>query len=428
MEQAPQSTAPIDETPLTEPSSRYRWVLLALLMPATIFEGYDITIFHLCTPDITRAFNLSDATVGSIAATVRLGGLLSFFVVTLADRFGRKPMLANTVLCYALFTLITAFSRGAWSFTLAQSSAQIFLAAEFGIAVTMISEEYPDADRGRAVSILLTSAFIGVATAGHLYGVMASSRWGWRGMYLLGVAPLILVAWLRRWMRETQRFLNQQSRQRISQRKIFEPLRECLAPMGGPWLRRIVLVSALCSCVGLVGGPVISFFSLYAERDRGWSSASVGYAFVIAYLAGSLGSILSGYLLDRIGRRTTAVIFFVGSAATAATLFLSTSFETIFVFLACAMFTYQGSRTATSALAAELFPTSARATGFCLTVQVFGQLGWIFAPLGVGLLSHLMGGLGNAAAIFAVGPIIGALLVIILAPETHGKTLEELAY
>ena len=428
MEHASIDTASGSMTAVPESSPRYRWALLAMLLPATIFEGYDITIFHLCTPDITTAFHLSDATIGSIAATVRLGGLLSFFVVTLADRVGRKPMLANTVLCYAVFTLLTAFSRGAVSFMLAQSIAQIFLAAEFGIAVTMISEEFPDADRGRAVSILLTAAFIGVAAAGLLYGHMSSSSWGWRGMYLLGVAPLLLVALIRRRMHETQRFLNEHSRQRLRDRKIFEPLRECLAPMHGPWLRRMVLVATLCNCVGLVGGPVISFFALYAERDRGWTSAQVGLAFVVAYLGGSIGSMLSGYLLDRIGRRTTAVFFFIGSAVTAAALFQSVAYNAIFVALACAMFTYQGSRTATSALAAELFPTSARATGFCLTVQVFGQIGWILAPFCVGLLSHPMGGLGNAATLFAAGPVIGAFLVIGLAPETRGKTLEELAH
>src|SRR5258708_29262241 len=84
------NTATIAEAETPWPSSRYRWLLLAMLLPATIFEGYDITIFHLCTPDITATFHLSDATVGTIAATVRAGGLLSFFVVTLADRFGRK--------------------------------------------------------------------------------------------------------------------------------------------------------------------------------------------------------------------------------------------------------------------------------------------------------------------------------------------------
>ena len=36
------------------PSRRYLWALLAMLVSATVFEGYDITIFHLCTPDIAR--------------------------------------------------------------------------------------------------------------------------------------------------------------------------------------------------------------------------------------------------------------------------------------------------------------------------------------------------------------------------------------
>jgi hypothetical protein len=62
-----------------------------------------------------------------------------------------------------------------------------------------------------------------------------------------------------------------------------------------------------------------------------------------------------------------------------------------------------------------------------LTVQALGQIGWTLAPLGVGLLSRPMGGLGNAAALFAVGPIVGAILVIGFVPETRGRTLEQLS-
>ena len=70
------------------PERRYLWSLLAMLMSATIFEGYDITIFHLCTPDIARTFHLNDRAIGAIATAVRFGGILSIFVVTLADRYG----------------------------------------------------------------------------------------------------------------------------------------------------------------------------------------------------------------------------------------------------------------------------------------------------------------------------------------------------
>jgi putative MFS transporter len=412
------------------PSQRYLWTLLGMLMSATIFEGYDITIFHLCTPDIARTFHLSDTVVGALATVVRFGGILSVCVVTLADRYGRRRVIANTVLAYAFFTLLTALSSGVLTFAIFQSSAQVFLAAEFGVAVTIISEEFPDRMRGRAISILHTVAFAGVTAAGLIYGYMAESRWGWRGMYLLGIAPLLLVALLRRRMRETARFAacTAARESRGGDRGgIFEPIRRCLAPMGGPWSGRMLLVAALCNSIGLVGGPTISFFSLYAKRDHNWSSAQIGTAIVLAYLMGAVGTLLSGWLLDRVGRRTTATIFFTGASAGMFVLFQSGHHGTMLVAMMATMFAYQGARTATAALSTELFPTAARATGFCLTVQAFGQIGWTLAPLGVGLVSRPMGGLGNAAALFAAGPIFGAILVIAFVPETRGKTLEQLS-
>src|SRR5271169_1643547 len=93
-------------------SDSYLWTLLALLMSVTIFEGYDVTIFHLCTPDIAKAFHLDDRAVGTMASFVRLGGMISFFVVMLSDRIGRKPIISATVLFYAMFTFLTAISHG----------------------------------------------------------------------------------------------------------------------------------------------------------------------------------------------------------------------------------------------------------------------------------------------------------------------------
>jgi putative MFS transporter len=91
------------------------------------------------------------------------------------------------------------------------------------------------------------------------------------------------------------------------------------------------------------------------------------------------------------------------------------------------MFAYQAARTATSALSTELFPTSIRATGYGLCVQVIGQICWMLSPVVIGLLSERLGGLGNAASLFAAGPILGVVIVLWFVPETRGKTLEELS-
>ena len=130
----------------------YLWILLGLLVPATIFEGYDITIFHLCTPDIAATFHLGNQAIGVIASIVRFGTVLSFLVISCSDRVGRKPVISVTVLGYGLFTLFTGLSRGLFTFTLFQSCSQVFLASEFGMAIIIISEEFPDELRGRAIA------------------------------------------------------------------------------------------------------------------------------------------------------------------------------------------------------------------------------------------------------------------------------------
>jgi MFS transporter, putative metabolite:H+ symporter len=403
--------------------------MFALLMSATIFEGYDITIFHLCTPHIMKTFAMSDREIGFVATLVRFGGVLSFGIVASADLYGRRPILSITVVFYTLFTLATALSRGVVTFTIFQSAAQLFLAAEFGVAITMVSEEFPDETRGRAIAALHTVAFLGVAAAAALYPLVAPSSWGWRGMYLLGIVPLLLTAFLRRGLRETLRFQAMDAARKMAgaaRERLMPKLRSSMAEFAGPYRNRLILIAILWNSIGLVGGPTITFFSLLAIRDHHWTAAQVGLALIVAYLMGSVGSLLSGYAMDRIGRRVTTAVFYLASAISMAIMFGSGWHGSVRFGIVATQFAYQAARTATSALSAELFPTEIRASGYSLTVQVVGQLGWTLSPLLVGMLSVPLGGIGNAASVFALGPIVGAIALGYV-PETRGKTLEEIS-
>jgi len=409
---------------------RYLAALFAMLMSATIFEGYDITIFHLATPEIARTFHMADPAIGLMATIVRFGGMLSFFVVILADRYGRKPIISTTVVCYTLFTLFTALSTGVKSFTIFQSTAQIFLAAEFGVAVTMISEEFPDATRGRAIAALHMVAFLGVTAAALSYAIMAESRWGWRGMYLLGIAPLVMVAFLRRRLRETARssaLERARAAASLPRPGFWTSIRNCLAPFAGPYRSRLLVIAGLWNSIGLIGGPTVTYFSLYARRDHHWKSHQVAAAIILAYAMGTVGSLLSGFLMDRLGRKFTTSFFYLMSGAAMYVLFTSDRYGAILAGEVVTMFAYQAARTATSALSTELFPTSIRATAYSLCVQVIGQICWMLSPVVIGLLSGPLGGLGNAASFFAAGPLLGVVIVLWFVPETRGKTLEELS-
>src|SRR5207244_1839682 len=134
----------------------------------------------LCTPDIAKTFTLSDQQIGLMVSAVRIGGMMSFFIIILADVFGRKPLITLTVLCYTVFTLLTAFSRGLIEFTICQFAARIFLAAELALAIVIVSEEFPDGARGRGISILHMMGVCGVIMAALLYRLIVDSSWGWK--------------------------------------------------------------------------------------------------------------------------------------------------------------------------------------------------------------------------------------------------------
>jgi MFS transporter, putative metabolite:H+ symporter len=411
-------------------NSRYLRLLLVLLASVTIFEGYDVTIFHLCTPDIVHTFHLSDLDFGAVASLVRLGGMAAFVVVMLADRVGRKPVVSWTVLFYTLFTLLTALSRGLPTFALFQSSAQLFLSAEFGVAIIMVSEEFPDQWRGSGIAMLNMVGLAGVVAAGLLYPSVAGSHWGWRGMYMIGILPLLLVAFLRRNLRETVRF-TELRRQRQDSRGLVESLRSGIAgafrSLSGPYGGRLLLVALLWNCVGVVGTPAVTFFTLYARRDRHWTRGEIGSAVVLAYVIGTLGHLLAGYMLDRAGRKITTIIFYVIGSVAIFLLFQVAGHGAMLTAMVATVFAFQGARTTTATYSAELFPTEIRATSYSLTVQVLGQIATLFTPVTIGALSHSLGGLGNAVAVVSIGPVIGAILVALFAPETRGMRLEDAA-
>ncbi len=293
----------------------------------------------------------------------------------------------------------------------------------------MISEEFPDRMRGMGVAMLNMVGLLGVIVGGLLYGYIAESRWGWRGMYFIGVGPLLLVASLRRGVRETVRFTALSRTRAAGPRKrgVVAALRTALEPLGGRYRGRIILVALLWNCVGLVGAPAVTFFSLYAKRDHHWTSAQIGRAVVLAYLIGTLGHLLCGQMLDRIGRKATTSIFYVLGSISMLFLFRTDSHAAMLAAMVATVFAFQGARTATATYSVELFPTDIRATSYSLTVQVFGQVASLATPFVIGALSNALGGLGNAVTSVCIGPVIGAALVLLYAPETRGKKLEELA-
>lgn len=409
-------------------SPAYLRTLLVLLVSATFFEGYDGSILSLLLADIQNTFHVPEATLGTARGVIEAGAVAAFFFTRLGDRMGRRRLLLWSVVGYTAMTALTAVSWDIWSFTVFQLLARIFLGAEYAAAVTMVVEEFPASRRGRALGTLLACAALGVIVIGVLLQVgVQDGPLEWRTLYLVGLAPLVLLSFFRRRLKETRR---------------FEQLKEAHALDGtshhasfwAPWRpdnrRMLVTVGIIHLGRSLPLVASTSWWAFYAERERGYTSADVGFFIIFAYGLGVLGYVVCGRLMERIGRRPTAVIYFAAGALFAALLFQTESKPLAFALLILSVFFGLGAAPVMAAFASELFPTDIRAQSAAWVRNIFEIAGYIGGPVLVGRLGdHAtgpVGSIGDSVSLLMLMWLPGVLLVWRYIPETRGMELEHI--
>ncbi|HEX9684031.1 MAG TPA: MFS transporter [Acidimicrobiales bacterium] len=415
-------------------SNSYLRLLLVLLVSATFFEGYDNSILALLLGDIQATFAVPESTLGLARGIIEVGSFAAFFFTRLGDRWGRRPLLLWSVVGYTLMTGLTAFSWDIWSFTLFQFTARIFLGAEYAVAVTMIVEEFPAKRRSKALGTLLAFAAAGVIVVGLMLLVgLQDGPIEWRTLYLVGLLPLVLLSIFRRRIRETQRFTAEQVRRETL--SVDDPGHPDADGPGfwAPWAartRRMLLVVGLIHLtrsLPLFGST--AWWAYYAERERGFTSAEVGFYIIFAYGMGVVGYWACGQLMERWGRRPTAMLYFSLGTVFAIILFQVDNKLIAFFAQIFAVFFGLGSAPVMGAFATELFPTSIRSQAAAWTRNVFEIAGFMGGPLIVGILGDhatgVVGSIGDSVSILMLLWLPGVWLVYRYIPETKGLELED---
>ena len=436
--------------------SPYLVGLFVLLSTATLFDGFDSAMFGFAAPEVRAALGITRESWGLIAGLTRLGVVASFVFLLSADHFGRRGVMMVTVLGFTLANGLTAFATTTSEFVIAQFFARLFLTAEYALAVIIIGEEYPAALRGRAIAILTSLATVGVMVMAKVQPFVllpegAEGNWlhdlgtalvaggsallgrepgaeSWRALYVLGALPLVLIFGLRFAMRETRRFELHARTRRESDApapRLADHLRHAATPWQKRYRRRTAVVALLWNCVHLVTAPSVVYWVIFAREDLGLSHADVGDIVFWGYGGGVAGHFVAGFLIDRVGRKLTCSGFYVLAALSIYLLYHVPTLLGQYVFMIATVFCFGAAMTATHVYASELFPTEIRATGYGWTTNFLGRVTEVLTPIAIGALIAPLGGIPGAIAVVAIGPVLGAVLVLLFAPETRGLTLEE---
>lgn len=374
---------------------------------AVVLTAFDGSVLVLALPAIAGDFHARVPALSNLGSVLALGSIGALPLATLADRFGRRRLIAIGVAGFSIANFSSAFAPSLEALALLRLVAVCFEVLVGGVATALIVEEAPPGRRGQAVSVLAVLSGIGTGITVLAYPVVAPH---WRWLFLAGgvgvvAAPLI-------WAKLPEGRVWQGVRLSGS------ALRLLVAPA---WRRRLIVIAATTALLAVLLEPAGLLFTVFASQVLHLSPTAISELIVASGVAGAASYVAGGFLSDRFGRRIPGTAL-TGATAVAASLSFATGTPG-FVTGNVLWSSFASAATPVlGAWSAELFPTRARATAEALS-SLAAAVGSVAGLQAVGLLSQSVS-LGTALGLTGVIAFVGALLLLLL-PETRGAPLPD---
>ena len=364
---------------------------------------------------------------GLLFALFLIGWGLAFLWGPIGDKFGRVRTLMLTIVCYSVFTLLSAFAVNVWQLAILRLLAGIGIGGEWAMGGTFVAEEWPEHRRIAGAGFMHTGYYFGFLLAA-LANYSIGSHWGWRAMFAFGGLPALLLAWIRYGVTEPERWV--QKEKVVHTWAWWRPLATLFNPA---WRRRTILNSLfmLVSICGLWAGTVYVPAAVTALAE---ASGRVGpqvaqlasYATMLVAVATILGCLAMPTIAERLGRRGALAFFFALMLV-----FIVVTFGKVYYlggnglpwFFVCLFFLGVGGANFSvyTLWLPEQYPTECRASAFAFSTS-FARFAGAGITFLVGAGVRHFGSIGTPVALTGIAFAIGLVLTPFGA-ETRGQTL-----
>lgn len=422
---------------------------IAVLAGAGMFiDGFDVSVIAVALPGLTEAWEITDGLVsGLVASSVVVGMFLGMmFGGRLVDIFGRRKMYMFDLIGFVVFALLAAVSQDVWQLIAARFLLGIFIGADYPISSSVTAEFASRSRRGRLIIFMSLMWQLGAFTA-YLTGVALMGTGGnaWRWMLFCGAVLAAIVIVLRHNMPESPRWLRDRGRhgeadaiERDMREKYdlsIDSRSDTPPPEKGRmrelFSREILRATIFCSLFWFAFA--VSFYgiqmytpTILTPYTGGRSELAFLGAALIAAL-GVAGAAIGMVTVERWGRRKQIIWCFVGMAVALAVLALTdaSNLALLTVLLSVTILLANlGPGVLNMVYPNEMFPTRLRGTG----VGFAGAMSRIGSILGVLVFPVLVDhwGMSKATWLFAIVAMLGLIVSVLLAPETRGRSMQEI--
>lgn len=390
-------------------TAQQRSVVIASFLGWTL-DAFDFFLLVFILTDIGQEFGTgAETTSWLVTLTLAMRPIGAFLFGRAADRFGRRPTLMVDVLAYSLLEFASGFAPTFTVLLILRMLYGIAMGGEWGVGASLTMETVPVRSRGFVSGLLQAGYPTGYLLASIVYGLFYDSI-GWRGMFMIGVLPALLVLYIRRSVPESPSWTETRTtRQSIS---LGDTLRR-------HWRLGIYAI-LLMTAFNFFSHGTQDIYPTFLKVQHGMGPHEVSLIAIVYNIGAIIGGIACGMLSERFGRRRVIVV----AALLALPALPLWAFSSGPVLLAAGAFlmqvAVQGAWGVVPAHLNELSPEEARGTfpGFVY------QTGNLLAAINLTLQTHIAVTNGNdyALAMAWVTGVVAVVIALLIAfgPEKRG--------
>src|SRR5215475_4715933 len=438
-----------------------QWKIIATANVGDMLDFFDFFLISYVLAFILKDWQLTFGQSAAILVSAGLGAVPgAFFWGWMGDRIGRRKVFILTALNVAIATGVMYFTpdQGGWI------AGWLFLAffrffVGFGNAgliavdIPLVQEFVPAYKRGW-VSGLTTVLLPAGNILGALSGAFLAPHIGWRGLFLVGLVPALLVLMIRYWVPESPRFLMRMGRHEEARKSLAWALQcdpseiELPATLGEvektSWRElfkypRSMAAACMIALSQTGGVGILMWITALFVMVLKITPAEASYLMIWVGILGIFGRLVASWMSDFLGRRWSGFLIGMGGAVAMALagywhdVYIG-SVSVFFLFIMAQRFFGDASYAIIGPYIAEVWPNRLRASGMGFSYGI-GNLGKIIGPLGLALIVGSSDYVSPKVVPSALFPALlflafwyaqSAVMFLLLGFETKGRSIEEI--
>ena len=282
------------------------------LVTSIVGSGLDdlnVMFLAFSMSSIVSTLGISQTQGGWIATITNFGMLLGGLVFgVLADRYNKYKVFKWTIIIFSIATALIFFTENIYYLYLMRFIAGIGVGGEYGVAVAIMAGIVEPKKMGRVSALNGIAGQVGSIFSALLAGFVAPI-FGWKGLFLLGLLPLILVAYMHFAVDEATI-----SNRRVAKNTDVKPeIKELFAT---PILAHQTIALMVMTTVQIAGYfGMMNWLPTIMQESLGVSVKNSSTWMIATIVGMCIGMLVFGQILDHLGPRLAYSIFLLMSAA-----------------------------------------------------------------------------------------------------------------